>query len=43
LFVPFFVCFPTHIRHITVVTAWRDLRSRMEDRPPDREGSCEYI
>jgi hypothetical protein len=26
-----------------VTTAWRVLRLRMEGRPPDMEGSCEYI
>jgi hypothetical protein len=26
-----------------VSTAWRVLRLRMEGRPPDTEGSCEYI
>jgi len=26
-----------------VTTAWRVLRLRMEGRPPDTEGSCEYI
>jgi hypothetical protein len=25
-----------------VTTAWRHLRLRMEGRPPDTEGSCEY-
>jgi hypothetical protein len=29
-------CFP-------VTTAWRVLRLRMEERPPDMKGSCEYI
>jgi len=27
----------------TVTTAWRVLRLRMEKRPPDTEGSCQYI
>jgi hypothetical protein len=26
-----------------VTTAWRVLGSRMEERPPAMEGSCEYI
>jgi hypothetical protein len=26
-----------------VTSAWRVLRLRMEGRPPDTEGSCEYI
>jgi hypothetical protein len=26
-----------------VTTTWRVLRLRMEGRPPDTEGSCEYI
>jgi hypothetical protein len=26
-----------------VTTAWHVLRLRMEERPPDMEGSCEYI
>jgi hypothetical protein len=26
-----------------VTTAWRVLRLRMEERPADMEGSCEYI
>jgi hypothetical protein len=26
-----------------VTTAWHNLRLRMEERPPDEEGSCEYI
>jgi len=25
-----------------VITSWRVLRLRMEERPPDTEGSCEY-
>jgi hypothetical protein len=29
--------------HSLVTTAWRVLRLRMEERPPDMEGSCEYI
>jgi hypothetical protein len=28
---------------VPVTTAWRVLRLRMEERPPDMEGSCEYI
>jgi hypothetical protein len=28
---------------LTVTTAWRVLRLRMEERSPDMEGSCEYI
>ena len=27
---------------VPVTTAWRVLRLRMEERPPDVEGSCEY-
>jgi len=26
-----------------VTTAWRLLRLRMEERPPDMAGNCEYI
>jgi hypothetical protein len=28
---------------LSVTTAWRFLRLRMEERPPDMEGNCEYI
>jgi hypothetical protein len=28
---------------VPVTTAWRVLRFRMEERPPDMEGSCEYV
>jgi hypothetical protein len=28
---------------VPVTTTWRVLRLRMEERPPDMEGSCEYI
>ena len=28
---------------LAVTTAWRVLRFRMEERPPDMECSCEYI
>jgi hypothetical protein len=31
-----------HIVGSLVTTAWRVLRFRMEGRPPDTEGSCEY-
>jgi hypothetical protein len=27
---------------VPVTTAWRVLSLRMEERPPDMEGSCEY-
>jgi hypothetical protein len=29
-------------KSVPVTTAWRVLRLRMEERPPDMEGSCEY-
>jgi Na+/citrate or Na+/malate symporter len=29
--------------YVPVTTAWRVVRLRMEERPPDMEGSCEYI
>jgi hypothetical protein len=32
-----------HIRWFPGTTAWHVLRLRMEGRPPDKEGSCEYI
>ena len=32
-----------HDKWVPVTTAWRVLRLRMEERPPDMEGSCEYI
>jgi hypothetical protein len=28
---------------VPVTTAWRVLRLQMDERPPDMEGSCEYI
>ena len=28
---------------VSVTTEWRVLRLRMEERPSDMEGSCEYI
>jgi hypothetical protein len=28
---------------VSVTTAWRVLGLRMKERPPDMEGSCEYI
>jgi hypothetical protein len=31
------------IKWVPVITAWRVLRLRMEERPPDMEDSCEYI
>ena len=31
------------VKWISVVTAWRILRLLLEERPPDMEGSCEYI
>jgi hypothetical protein len=30
-------------KSVPVTTAWRVLRLRMEERPPDMEGSCEYV
>jgi hypothetical protein len=30
-------------KSVPVTTAWRVLRLRMEERPPDMEGNCEYI
>ena len=36
--------FPTERdKWVLVTTAWRVLRLRMEERPPDMEGSCKYI
>jgi hypothetical protein len=32
-----------HNEWVPVTKAWRVLRLRMEERPPDIEGSCEYI
>jgi hypothetical protein len=32
-----------HDKSVPVTTAWRVLGLRMEERPPDMEGSCEYI
>jgi hypothetical protein len=32
-----------HIKWVPVTTAWHVLRLRMEERPLDMEGSCEYI
>jgi hypothetical protein len=32
-----------HDKWIPVTTVWRVLRLLMEERPPDMEGSCEYI
>jgi hypothetical protein len=32
-----------HDKSAPVTTAWRVLGLRMEERPPDMEGSCEYI
>jgi hypothetical protein len=32
-----------HDKWVPITTAWRVLRLRMEERPPDMEGSCEYI
>jgi hypothetical protein len=32
-----------HDKLVPVTTAWRVLRFRMEERPPDMEGSCEYF
>ena len=29
-------------KRVPVTTAWRVLGLRMEERPPDIEGSCEY-
>ena len=29
-------------KRVSVNTAWRVLRLRMEERPPDIEDSCEY-
>jgi hypothetical protein len=31
-----------HDKSVPVTTAWRVLGLRMEERPPDMEGSCEY-
>jgi hypothetical protein len=31
------------VKWVPVTTAWHVLRLRMEERPPDMEGSCEYI
>jgi hypothetical protein len=31
------------VKWVPVITAWRVLRLRMEERPPVMEGSCEYI
>ena len=34
----------TYVRMwVPVTTAWRVLRLRMEERPADMEGSCEYM
>ena len=32
-----------HDKWVPVTTAWRVFRLRMEERPADVEGSCEYI
>jgi hypothetical protein len=32
-----------HDKSVPVTTEWRVLRLRMEERPVDMEGSCEYI
>jgi hypothetical protein len=32
-----------HDKWVPVTTAWRVLRLQMGERPPDMEGSCEYI
>ena len=34
---------PYHDKSVPVTTALRVLRLRMEERPVDMEGSCEYI
>ena len=36
------ICRPCDKR-FPVNTAWRVLRLRMEERPPNMNGSCEYI
>jgi hypothetical protein len=33
----------SRVKWVPVTTAWRVLRLRKEERPPDTEGSCEYI
>jgi hypothetical protein len=35
--------YPEHDKWVPVTTAWRVLGLRMEERPPDMEGSCKYI
>jgi hypothetical protein len=35
--------FKRRYKWVPVTTAWRVLRLRMEERPPDMEGNCEYI
>jgi hypothetical protein len=37
------ICNIIRDKWIPVTTAGRVLRLRMEERPPDKEGSCEYI
>jgi hypothetical protein len=32
-----------HDKWVPVTTAWHVLRLRMEERPPDMEGSCDYF
>jgi hypothetical protein len=44
-----FPCFSLYILHsvghkwVPVIKAWRVLRLRMKEQPPDMEDSCEYI
>jgi hypothetical protein len=37
------LCLGCHDKWVPVIMAWRVLRLRMEERPTDMEGSCEYI
>jgi hypothetical protein len=39
----FDIAHPSHDKWVPVTTAWRVLRLRMEKRPADMEGSCEYF
>jgi hypothetical protein len=34
---------PIHDKWVPVTMVWRVLRLRMEERPPNMEGSCEYV
>jgi hypothetical protein len=39
----FCVIYFSRDKWVPVTTAWSVLRLRMEERPPDMEGSCEYV